>query len=166
MRTGDVFGEGVYLSSELPLAHSFAARSLAAPASEVPRSPAVPPPHRALTQARAAGQLGRFLSCVAVCEVVLHPSVRRKRETAELERVGGRPMHSFPHTYYVCPDPSFVRVTHLLFFTDGPAPARAPRPALQQAPARGWLRAWWSAALALCALALVQWVWARAHGVL
>jgi len=29
MRTGDIFGQGVYLSSELSIAHSFAARGMA-----------------------------------------------------------------------------------------------------------------------------------------
>ena len=45
----------------------------------------------------------------------------------------GRPIHSFPHTYYVAPDASHIRVTGILLFADGPAPSRAPSaPPLQQ----------------------------------
>ena len=55
MRTGDIFGHGVYLSSELSIAHSFAARGLAWDQSI----------------------LGTYLRVVAHCRLLLHPSVKR-----------------------------------------------------------------------------------------
>ena len=106
MRTGDVFGQGVYLSSELNIAHSFASRGLAWEKS----------------------LLGTYLTVVASCRIVLHPSVKRAKEAVHLanqqETGGGRqgsaPMDAFPHTYYVVPEARHVRVCSLLVFADGP----------------------------------------------
>lgn len=106
MRTGDVFGQGVYLSSELNIAHSFASRGLAWEKS----------------------LLGTYLTVVASCRIVLHPSVKRAKEAVHLGNQqgtgGGRqasaPMDAFPHTYYVVPEARHVRVCSLLVFADGP----------------------------------------------
>ena len=110
MRTGDIFGQGVYLSSALGIARSFASRGLAWDKT----------------------QLGSYLAIVARCKVVLHPSVKRAKETVTLDRAGAHgappaptdaPMDAFPHTYYVVPDERHVRVCSLLVFADGPPPA-------------------------------------------
>ena len=106
MRTGDVFGQGVYLSSELNIAHSFASRGLAWEKSS----------------------LGTYLTVVASCRIVLHPSVKRAKEAVHLGNQqgtggasqGSAPMDAFPHTYYVVPEARHVRVCSLLVFADGP----------------------------------------------
>mmetsp|Transcript_49046 Transcript_49046/g.153997 ORF Transcript_49046/g.153997 Transcript_49046/m.153997 type:complete len:225 (-) Transcript_49046:1119-1793(-) len=94
MSTGDVFGEGVYLSSDIRLASSFAKRGMAWEKSSI----------------------GKFLTVVACCRVVLHPSVKRRKETV---KVGNRPMDEFPHTYYVVREPRYIMTTSLIIFADG-----------------------------------------------
>ncbi|KAJ1480028.1 hypothetical protein T484DRAFT_1812082, partial [Baffinella frigidus] len=104
--------------------------------------------------------LGAFLSCVAICQVALHPSVRRKKETAQLGGAQGRPIHSFPHTYYVAPDASHIRVIGLLIFADGTAPPRETAPLLQNG-VRGWMRLWWRLVLCMLVLLALHFLWGR-----
>eukprot|EP00960_Hanusia_phi_P028461 747419-Hanusia_phi.AAC.12 len=110
MRTGDVFGEGVYLSSDIRLASSFSKRGMSWEKSSI----------------------GKFLTVVACCRVVLHPSVKRRKVSfrklssmqqlmlmQETVKVGNRPMDEFPHTYYVARDPRYIMITSLIVFADG-----------------------------------------------
>lgn len=38
-----------------------------------------------------------------------------------MSRGQGRPLDSIPHTYYVVPDPRYVRIEALLVIADGPS---------------------------------------------
>ena len=101
-RTGAAFGSGIYLSDSLELCMGFA------------------PVQSARSQTWEHASFGQSLSCVAICEVCLHPSVRRPACAAGGE--GLRTAHSgcgdVPEKYWVVPDSRYVRVVGLLLTGD------------------------------------------------
>ena len=72
-RTGAAFGNGIYLSDSLQLAQNFA------------------PVQSTAGRMWGGASYGGEISCVAVCEVLLHPDVRRPGvESRRTDMLGGK----------------------------------------------------------------------------
>uniref|UniRef100_UPI00358FC2CA protein mono-ADP-ribosyltransferase PARP16-like n=1 Tax=Myxine glutinosa TaxID=7769 RepID=UPI00358FC2CA len=99
-----LFGEGVYLSSDLSLALLYSPRCTA----------------------WARCSLGTFLSCVAVCEIIDHPDVKCqvKGQDSARARVPNSEGREVPQRYYVVTNNQLLRVRYLLIYSQG-LPQRA-----------------------------------------
>ena len=106
-RTGAAFGNGIYLSDDLQLAQNFA--------------PVQSTPGRMWPRAG----YGCEISCVAVCEVLLHPDVRRPGVDARKADILGRKDEAVPEKYWVVENEEHVRVTGLLVFGGAMSPDQA-----------------------------------------
>ena len=98
------YGEGTYFSSDLSVCMGFIAAG----------------------QAWERSVIGSRLSCVAVCDVVKHPSVTLpgglvKRELVDSNSVGG---DRAPDTYVVVPNNDHIRVRYLFVYAEQPAARR------------------------------------------
>jgi len=79
----DLYGSGTYLSAHISVAIEFSPFGFGFSKS----------------------LLGREISCVAVCEVVNHPSIKRNKSTNDL-----------PNAYYVVQNDDFIHVSHILVY--------------------------------------------------
>ena len=90
-RTGAAFGSGIYLSDSLPLAQAFA------------------PVQSAAGRSWQHASYGQSLSCVAECEVALHPGVRRPGAPPG----NGEPV---PNKYWVVENEEHIILRSLLLY--------------------------------------------------
>ena len=88
MRTGAAFGDGVYLSTDISVAASFTAYS------------------DGCKHSRWHGRVG----CIAVCDVVNHPSIEAARRKARDEQDRD--------SYLVVEDDRYIHLRHILLFHD------------------------------------------------
>ncbi|XP_059165656.1 protein mono-ADP-ribosyltransferase PARP16-like [Physella acuta] len=114
-----VFGEGTYLSSELSVSLIYS------PTGEGWRSSA----------------LGVKLSCVAVCQMIDHPSVKCqiKEGTATQQKQRARASRitdDVPEKYYVVQNNDVIRVKYLLVYRENVAPAVS----TNMSSSHSWLR--------------------------
>lgn len=100
------FGEGTYLSTDLGVCLNWSPLGSLWPRSMLPHS----------------------ASCVAVCEVIKHPSIMSRDQT------GGVPslQQKVPDGYFIIPNDELLRVKYILFF--GRQKAK---------PSPSWLRRYW-----------------------
>ena len=95
------YGEGTYFSSDLSVCMGF----------------------NVAGQAWGRSVIGSRLSCIAVCDIVQHPSVTLpgglvKRELVDANSVGG---DRAPDTYVVVPNNDHIRVRYLFVYAEQPA---------------------------------------------
>mgnify|MGYP003331064300 CR=1 FL=1 len=97
---------------------------------------------------------GCEISCVAVCEVLLHPDVRRPTVHAEAKSVLRRNDEALPEKYWVVQNEEHVRVTGLLVFGGAVSPDQGELARLSREKADAssfWMILIYSAVIALIA---------------
>jgi hypothetical protein len=113
MRTGDVFGKGVYLSTDQGVAMSFAAPANVTHWASLKSDDADADADAAAVAVSTASRFGGSVAFVAVCEVSLSAKVQKARE-----QFRGKARSGDQGTYLVVEDESDVRVRSILIVGD------------------------------------------------
>ncbi|XP_065836845.1 protein mono-ADP-ribosyltransferase PARP16-like [Oscarella lobularis] len=96
LNKNSLFGVGTYLSTDLSVC--------------MPYSP--------IGQSWTQSELGRLMSCVAICEVVNHPQLKSGRIQARKSEGGEMVDDKVPDKYYIVGNNEFLRVKYVLVFAD------------------------------------------------